>query len=339
MTTEEAVKIVPENRRDKVFCSFTKMMPIGELKENPKNANYHDREQIEILANAIKNTGWRTPIGISSRSGYIVRGHGRFAAAKALGLTEVPVDVQHYDSESQELADLLADNKIADLGQTEYDKVSGILKGLEPGQLAFTGFRDFEIVPLMMAEWVKPALADMPESSIALVKFSTNEAQAETIRKSIKIVQSKSVRNLSDGECLEIIANHFLGKVIKEEQVATPVKLSEDLPKPIKPKTVEAIAVAPTPTTLIDTVGAPRLILIERVTSTLWQDIDAHVIVSVEGARFYVNDEALIVVAKSAAEKKEWVKIKVDQKGKDFWVTSLELAPVAQEKANVNATA
>lgn len=331
MTTEEISVPVSENKRDKVFCSFTKLVPISEIKEHPKNPNHHDREQIEILANVIKATGWRTPIGVSTRSGFIIRGHGRFAAAKALGLTQVPVDFQNYETESQELADLLADNKIADLGQIDFQGVSSILKDIPPDQQLFSGFRDFEIAPLLLAEWVKPALAEMPES-IFSYKFSVNEVENAALRTAIKIIQSKNAATLTDGQCLEILANHYLGKTIKDEQVESSTKkLSEDVPKKSSTVTTSQKDTTVTTTQLIDTVGAPRTFRIERVTSTLWGDIDAHVIVSTDGGRYYTDDNAIIALARGAQEKKAEVKIKVDQKGKDLWVTSLELTAVEVE--------
>lgn len=327
METQEAVKSSPENRRDKVFCSFTKMVAISEIKEHPRNPNHHDREQIEILANTIKATGWRAPIGVSSRSGFIIRGHGRFAAAKALGLTEVPVDYQAYDSESQELADLLADNKIADLGQIDYQGISSVLKDIPPDQQLFSGFRDFEIAPLIAAEWIKPALADMPES-IFSYKFSVNEIQNEALRTAIKIIQSKTAKTLTDGECLLILANHYLGKTIVEEAKAEVVnKISEDVPK----KTVKENFI-PTRAKLVDTVGAPKIFLIDRVTSCLWGDIDAHVVVSVYGFRGYTDDQAIIDSARSACEKKQWVRVRIEEREKSFWIANLELAPVAAEE-------
>lgn len=339
MSTENSVAevspVVPENNKTKVRCAHTKLVPITEIKEHPKNPNYHDREQIEILANVIKSTGWRTPIGVSKRSGFIIRGHGRFAAAKALGLQEVPVDFQDYETEAQELADLLADNKIADLGQVDYQGVSAVLKELPADQQLFSGFRDFEIAPLIAAEWVRPALAEMPDS-IFSYKFSVNEVQNEALRTAIKIIQSKSAATLTDGECLLILANHYLGKTIVEEsKVEAPKKLSEDLPRSLNnaaPQGVASVVNSP----LVNTVGAPRFILVERVTSVLWGDIDAHVIVSTDGFRGYTDNQAFIDLAKSASGKKQWVKVKVEQKGKDLWVTSLELAPAAaEEKVNV----
>ena len=99
----------------KVFCAFDSLMATDDLKPNPNNPNKHPKEQIKQLAKIIKFNGWRAPITVSKRSGFIVRGHGRLAAAKELGTTSVPVDFQEYDDDASEHADLIADNQIAEL--------------------------------------------------------------------------------------------------------------------------------------------------------------------------------------------------------------------------------
>ena len=91
-----------------VYCSHDKIVPIEEVKPNPKNPNQHPESQIEMLAKIITTQGWRAPVTVSTRSGLVVRGHGRLMAAKFAGLEFVPVDFQHYESNDAELADLLA---------------------------------------------------------------------------------------------------------------------------------------------------------------------------------------------------------------------------------------
>lgn len=103
----------------KVFCAFDSLTAIDDLKPNPNNPNKHPKEQIKQLAKIIKFNGWRAPITVSKRSGFIVRGHGRLAAAKELGTTSVPVDFQEYDDDASEYADLIADNQIAELSATD----------------------------------------------------------------------------------------------------------------------------------------------------------------------------------------------------------------------------
>lgn len=103
----------------KVFCAFDSLEAIDALKPNPNNPNKHPKDQIKQLAKIIKFNGWRAPITVSKRSGFIVRGHGRLAAAKELGATSVPVDFQEYDDDASEYADLIADNQIAELSATD----------------------------------------------------------------------------------------------------------------------------------------------------------------------------------------------------------------------------
>ncbi len=102
-----------------IHCAYTRLVPVSELRPHPMNANTHPPEQVRILAKIIDRTGWRAPITVSNRSGFIVAGHGRLQAALALGLSEVPADFQDFASEADELAHLLADNAIADMAELD----------------------------------------------------------------------------------------------------------------------------------------------------------------------------------------------------------------------------
>ena len=101
----------------KILCTYDKLEPVEKLVENPKNPNRHPEKQIALLAKIIKAQGFRRPIVVSKRSGFIIVGHGRFAAAKYLGMDFVPVDYQEYENEAAEWADMVADNKIAELAE------------------------------------------------------------------------------------------------------------------------------------------------------------------------------------------------------------------------------
>lgn len=96
-----------------VWCSYDKLMPVGELKPNPRNPNTHPQRQVELLAKNIRYFGWRQTITVSKRSGLIVSGHGRLMAAKHLRVEVVPVDYQDFNDENDELAVLVADNRLA----------------------------------------------------------------------------------------------------------------------------------------------------------------------------------------------------------------------------------
>ena len=117
-----------------VNCSYKKLILIEELKPNPDNPNRHSNEQIEKLAAVINYQGWRAPIVVSNLSGYIVKGHGRLMAAEKAGYKKVPVDFQDYDSLEQEKADLIADNRLAELSEWNDLKLNDMLAELKKSE-------------------------------------------------------------------------------------------------------------------------------------------------------------------------------------------------------------
>lgn len=110
-----------------VYCSHDKIVSITKVVPNPRNPNIHPERQIEILSKIIQEQGWRQPITISNRSGFIVKGHGRYLAAVQFNANDVPVDYQDYENEAEEWADLIADNRIAELSNMNEDLLSELL--------------------------------------------------------------------------------------------------------------------------------------------------------------------------------------------------------------------
>jgi ParB/RepB/Spo0J family partition protein len=87
--------------------------PINALKPNARNARTHSKKQIRQIADSIAAFGFVVPILIDE-DGNIIAGHGRYEAAKLLGLKQVPVIVVQGLSEAKRRAVALADNKIAE---------------------------------------------------------------------------------------------------------------------------------------------------------------------------------------------------------------------------------
>jgi len=82
------------------------------IKPNPSNARTHSKRQIRQLADLIQRFGWTYPILIDER-GIIIAGHGRYQAAKLLGLRDVPITVMSGLSDAERRAFAIADNKVA----------------------------------------------------------------------------------------------------------------------------------------------------------------------------------------------------------------------------------
>lgn len=134
-----------------VYCSHDELVDIVSLIPNKKNPNQHSQKQIELLANIITNQGWRAPITVSTRSGFIVRGHGRLLAAQFLGVSQVPVDYQDYATEAEEWADLIADNRISELSTVDPTMLTKLLEELDTTafDMDLTGFDEQELGKLM----------------------------------------------------------------------------------------------------------------------------------------------------------------------------------------------
>jgi hypothetical protein len=113
-----------------IKCAFKEMVPIVKLVEHPRNPNRHPDKQVKMLAKIIEYHGWRHPIIVSKRSGFVVAGHGRLMAAKELSLEKVPVDYQDFESEAAEFQFLVADNKIAELAEHDDLKMIAEIKDL-----------------------------------------------------------------------------------------------------------------------------------------------------------------------------------------------------------------
>ena len=120
-----------------VFCAFDKIEKIETVKPNPQNPNKHPAAQIKLLSEIIKTTGWRAPITVSTLSGFIVKGHGRLMAAQLANLKEVPVDYQEYTNQSEELADLMADNRIAELAERDKKALMECFESFDTGEVPF----------------------------------------------------------------------------------------------------------------------------------------------------------------------------------------------------------
>ena len=136
-----------------VFCAHDAIVDVAKLVPNPKNPNQHPDSQIQLLGRIIRQTGWRQPITVSKRSGFIVKGHGRLSAALLEGIKEAPVDYQNYTNNAEEYADLVADNRIAELAETDNRLLADIFAEIDTGEIPMelTGYTEDEVESLVTA--------------------------------------------------------------------------------------------------------------------------------------------------------------------------------------------
>jgi hypothetical protein len=123
---------------------------IDDIKEYENNAKEHPQWQIEQIANSIQEFGFNDPIAINADN-QIIEGHGRFLAAKQLGLIKVPCIVLDGLTEVQERAYIIAHNKTTMNTNFDLDRLQYELNALkvEDFDLSLTGFSDDEIDRLL----------------------------------------------------------------------------------------------------------------------------------------------------------------------------------------------
>ena len=157
----------PKGKADgvEVWCSHEQIVKIETLKPHPRNPNTHTEKQVRLLSKVIKTVGWRCPITISALSGHIVRGHARRLAAIKLGLKNVPVDFQSYENDAAEMADLVADNRLAELAEMDRGMLREVLGDLDNGEfdMELTGYDEIDVETLMSTEF-DPTAVGQPET-------------------------------------------------------------------------------------------------------------------------------------------------------------------------------
>lgn len=166
--------------------------PIARLKAYKRNAKSHPPEQIELLARIIKKHGFDVPIVVDGK-GVIVKGHGRWLAAKSLGMATVPVIARTDLSPAEAAEARIADNRVAEFGwdfdALVADVVGNLKDGLDPGIIGWSlkdlgleeGARVAEAQPLDAL----PVLPTGDTPAFHSVTFTLSEEQLAQIQAAI----------------------------------------------------------------------------------------------------------------------------------------------------------
>lgn len=129
------------------------------------NAKKHSPEQVNKIAESIKEFGFLSPCLIDQDYN-IIAGHGRVMASLQLGLPTVPCVFIEGLTEAQRRAYILADNRLTELGDWDFDIVQEELEALQDMDfnIDLTGF-------------------ELDEPEIEVKEGEYNEEEAEPIAK------------------------------------------------------------------------------------------------------------------------------------------------------------
>lgn len=136
--------------------SEMQLVSVAKLVPYQNNARTHSPAQIQKLRSSLREFGFVNPV-IIDRDYNVIAGHGRIAAAREEGITEVPCVFVDHLTEAQKKAYILADNRMAmDAGWDE-ELLRVELEALEEMgfDLGMTGFDEKELAELFPTEEAK----------------------------------------------------------------------------------------------------------------------------------------------------------------------------------------
>lgn len=121
------------------------MLPLEQLRPYDNNAKRHTREQLAAVQASILEFGFRNPIIAwhdEDGAAEIVAGHARAAAAKALGMEQVPVLFCDDLSDAQRRALTLVDNQTTMMTGWDADmlayELDVLAQDFDMGELGFS---------------------------------------------------------------------------------------------------------------------------------------------------------------------------------------------------------
>ncbi len=131
------------------LASVIEQVNLEELVLYDSNPRLHNDKQTEKLAYTIQTVGFVVPMIIDHRN-VVIAGHGRYAAAKHLGLRVVPAIRVDYLTDAQVKAFRIADNRLGELSTWDEKKLTIELRELvvsldDPEIIELTSFEVGEI--------------------------------------------------------------------------------------------------------------------------------------------------------------------------------------------------
>ena len=125
----------------RIHSESVEHLPAAKIKGYARNARTHSETQIAGLVKLITELGFTNPLLIDEKN-EIIAGHGRFEAAKQLGIDPIPCIRVRGLSQNQIRALRLADNKIQESGGWDEGLLRAELGELQAAKfdLSLTGF-------------------------------------------------------------------------------------------------------------------------------------------------------------------------------------------------------
>lgn len=162
---------------------------IKKLRPYENNAKLHGEKQIKQISRSLKEFGWVAPCLIDEELN-VIAGHGRLEAAKIAGIKRAPCIFIEGLTEAQYKAFVLADNRLAELGEWNQEVLQEeleALKGLD-FDVSIAGFEVLEDVVEVRTEET-----DDSESNTSTITFVLSNEQKEEVERALETVKNRNI--------------------------------------------------------------------------------------------------------------------------------------------------
>lgn len=188
---------------------YKKIDEVVPYENNPRKND----DAVDYVAKSIEEFGFKVPI-IIDKNNVIVTGHTRLKAAKKLGLEEVPTIKADDLTEEQIKAFRLADNKVSEFAEWDFNMLDAELADLDINMEDF-GFDKLDINADDYGTDFN--LKDGDREPIQTMSITLSDDQVETINEAIsKMKQTDTFKNYeginqnSNGNALYLVVLEWL---------------------------------------------------------------------------------------------------------------------------------
>lgn len=161
-----------ENNLNVIYKNLDEIIP---YENNPRN----NELAVEKVKNSIKEFGFNVPILIDEND-IIIAGHTRYKASEELGLKEVPCIYMEHLTPVQVRAFRLADNKVAEFSDWDFEKLEEEINSIEN---EFTGFSTEEMEKMFGADEEEESFndvgGDLKETIEVIIECEDEQEQRE----------------------------------------------------------------------------------------------------------------------------------------------------------------
>lgn len=186
-----------------VLNTSTKLTPITKLERHPDNPR---RGVTPAIIESIKTTGFYGALIVQTSTNRVLAGNHRLDAARAAGMTSVPVIYVDVDDTTARRI-LLADNRTSDLGTYDLDHLAALLETVaaDDPTMTGTGYQPDDLTSLLdqlTANYYEPApITETPDA----LERSTTRHTPETVQAATEAEEERTSkeRELHPAMCPE----------------------------------------------------------------------------------------------------------------------------------------